>query len=237
LFGRVIDGELKTMTDWDRLEGSDWGHELKGRLQEQYWVDLKSFIEETSRDRAAHPLSSMIFSALHLTPPGQTKVVIVGQDPYPGDGQANGLAFSVDRGQKIPRTLANIYRELHCDVCVSIPSHGDLEAWAHRGVLLLNSTMTVRAGQSARHRKTWAPFTDAVIQIVDRWKPVYILWGQVAQMKALALIDESRRTVIKSPHPSPLSAYKGFFESKPFSRANQALIEANGSGIDWRLPD
>jgi uracil-DNA glycosylase len=224
------------VTDWDPLRGTDWNRPLRRRLDRQYWANLQAFVEG-SRDELVYPPVAMVFAALRLTPLAKTKVVIVGQDPYPGAGQANGLAFAVPPGVEIPRSLANIRRELHCDVCVPIPQHGNLEPWARKGVLLLNSTLTVRAGAAVLHRRMWKPFTDAVVQVAEETDPVFILWGKVAQNKTLALIDASRRTVIKSPHPSPRSAHKGFFGSKPFSRANQALLDATGNGIDWRLTD
>ncbi len=226
-----------TLNEWDPLRGTDWDHLLRLKLEKQYWSELQTFVEECSRDEHVYPPYDKIFAALHITPYAETKVVIVGQDPYPGAGQANGLAFAVPPSVEIPGSLANIHRELLDDVCVPTPDHGSLEPWALRGVLLLNSTLTVRAGVPRLHRRMWEAFTDAVIQVADETDPMFILWGRVAQNKTLRLIDESQRMAIKSPHPSPRSAYKGFFKSKPFSLANKALVETRGKGIDWRLTD
>jgi len=166
-------------------------------------------------------------------------VVILGQDPYHGEGQAHGLCFSVRRGVGVPPSLRNIHRELHEDVCVRIPDHGNLGAWASQGVLLLNTTLTLREGVAASHQKHgWETFTDEVIRAVsEKNSPVvFILWGDHARQKK-ALIDDSLHTVIESSHPSPQSAHKGFFESKPFSRANCAFNAAGRPGIDWRLKE
>jgi uracil-DNA glycosylase len=225
------------VTDWDPLGGTDWNPLLRRALDEQYWAELEMFVEDEYSRRGVYPSRGDIFAALHLTPRLETKVVILGQDPYPGAGMTNGLAFAVPRDVQVPGSLANIYQELHDDVCVPTPDHGNLEPWARRGVLLLNATLTVRAGAARAHRRIWKAFTDAVIQVADRTDPVYILWGKVAQNKTLALIAASQRTVIESPHPSGRSAYRGFFGSKPFSRANLALVDAGRAGIDWSLPE
>ena len=178
-----------------------------------------------------------LFAALHLTTYADTKVMILGQDPYHGPGQAHGLCFSVRRGVRVPPSLANIHRELHADVGVPVPDHGNLEAWAAQGVLLLNATLTVRAGQAGSHQQHgWETFTDQVIRTVDA-KPdhvVFILWGGYARRKK-TLIDASRHTIIESPHPSPLSAHQGFFGTKPFSRANDALIAHGQTPVDWSI--
>jgi len=184
-----------------------------------------------------YPPPDKVFTFMLLTPYAETKVVIVGQDPYHGAGQAHGLAFSVPRGVRIPPSLANIHRELHGVRGVPIPDHGNLEPWALRGVLLLNATLTVRAGSARSHLgKGWEKFTDEVIRVVNRTADpvVFILWGKDAQRKK-KLIDEPRHTIIEAPHPSSRSAYRGFFGSKLFSQANRALLAAGKEEIDWRL--
>ena len=222
------------MVDWVSLCGGEWAEKLKPTLGDHYWTELGAFVEECSSDDQVKPPLDLICAALRHTPPSEVRVVIVGQDPYPTDSHANGLAFAVSGGT-VPQTLKNIFKELNCDVCVPIPDGGDLEPWALRGVLLLNATLTFREGDSARHWRMWKNFTDSVVRIAEESDPVFILWGQVAQKKVLAVIDEKRRMVIKSPHPAQKAARTGFFGSKPFSRTNQALISATGRGIDWTL--
>ena len=178
-----------------------------------------------------------MFAALHLTALSQVKVLILGQDPYHGPGQAHGLCFSVRPGTPPPPSLKNIFTELRDDLGIEAPAHGDLSAWARQGVLLLNATLTVRARQAASHQgKGWERFTDAVIRAVND-KPervVFILWGNAARKKP-ALVDTDRHVVVESAHPSPLSAHRGFFGSRPFSRANEALVAAGREPVDWRL--
>jgi uracil-DNA glycosylase len=216
---------------------TDWNPVLRGEFAKPYWGELQSFV---AGERDAHPVyppADQVFACLHLTPYADTRVLILGQDPYHGPRQAHGLCFSVSRDVAIPPSLANIYAELRDDLGIEPPSHGNLEAWARQGVLLLNTTLTVRGGQAASHQgKGWETFTDEVIKAVDA-KPhrvVFILWGSHARRKK-ALIDTSRHVVIESAHPSPLSARNGFFGSRPFSRANAALEEAGLPPIDWRL--
>ena len=184
-----------------------------------------------------YPPSDQVFAALHLTPFADTRVVILGQDPYHGPGQAHGLCFSVADGVAVPPSLVNIYKELQSDLGIAPPRRGDLSAWARQGVLLLNTTLTVRRGAAASHQgKGWETFTDEVIGAVNR-KPhrvVFILWGSHARRKK-QLVDTSRHTVIESAHPSPLSAHNGFFGSRPFSRTNAALEAADLTPIDWHL--
>jgi uracil-DNA glycosylase len=184
-----------------------------------------------------YPPHEQVFAALHLTPYAGTRVLILGQDPYHGPRQAHGLCFSVQRGVGIPPSLANIHAELRADLGIEPPGHGNLEAWAGQGVLLLNATLTVRAGQAASHQgKGWETFTDQVIRAVDAKceRVVFVLWGSSARKKK-PLIDTTRHTIIESAHPSPLSASNGFFGSRPFSRANAALIEAGIEPVDWTL--
>ncbi len=184
------------------------------------------------------PPEDDVFAALHMTPYSSVKAMILGQDPYHGPGQAHGLCFSVRPGVRPPPSLVNIHQELAADVGCAIPEHGSLQAWARQGVLLLNATLTVRARHAASHQnKGWETFTDQVIRVVSNKpeKVVFIFWGSSARRKK-QLVDTSRHTVIESPHPSPLSAHRGFFGSKPFSRANAALVEAGRESIDWCIP-
>jgi uracil-DNA glycosylase len=237
MLGRAI-----TVANWSPLLGTDWDPLLRREFDKPYWARLKEFVGEERSRYSVYPRHDEVFTALKLTQLAETKAVILGQDPYPGAGQAHGLAFSVRRGVRVPPSLRNIYRELHDDVCVPIPAHGNLEPWARRGVLLLNVTLTVREGVPGSHRgQGWEAFTDEAIRVIDK-KPsrvVFILWGKYAQRKK-ALIDATRHEVICSSHPSPQSAYRGsepFFGSKPFSRANHALIAASRGKIDWRLAE
>ena len=192
----------------------------------------------SERERTVvYPPPDEVFAALHLTPYATTRVLILGQDPYHGPRQAHGLCFSVRRGVPVPPSLVNIHKELRDDLGIEPPGHGNLEAWAGQGVLLLNATLTVRGGQAASHQgKGWETFTDEVIRTVSAkdHPVVFILWGSYARKKK-ALIDTARHTIIESAHPSPLSAANGFFGSKPFSRANAALAAAGLDPIDWRL--
>lgn len=217
---------------------TDWNPVLRAEFDKPYWNELRAFVAG-ERDRGVvYPPEDEVFAALHLTPLARTRVVVLGQDPYHGPRQAHGLCFSVRRGVPIPPSLANIYKELHADLGASIPSHGDLSHWARQGVLLLNATLTVRAGQAASHQgKGWERFTDEVLGVVDGLPHpvVFILWGASARRKK-NLIDP-RHTVIESAHPSPLSAANGFFGSQPFSRTNAALNAAGLDPIDWQLPD
>jgi uracil-DNA glycosylase len=216
---------------------TDWNPVLRPELAKPYWGELQSFVAAERARAPVYPPPDEVFACLHLTPYADTRVLILGQDPYHGRGQAHGLCFSVRRGVTIPPSLVNIYEELRTDVGVEPPDHGNLEAWARQGVLLLNTTLTVRGGQAASHQgKGWETFTDEVIRAVDAKEHpvVFILWGSHARRKK-ALIDTSRHTVIESAHPSPLSARNGFFGSRPFSRTNEALVAAGLDPIDWRL--
>ena len=214
---------------------TDWNPVLRTEFEEPYWLELQSFVEGERRRGPVYPPPSDVFAALHLTPLASTKVVILGQDPYHGPGQAHGLCFSVRPGVAVPPSLRNIFQELHDDIGCPVPSHGSLESWARSGVLLLNTTLTVRAGAAASHQgRGWERFTDRVIQVVDDECDgvVFILWGAASRRKK-QLIDTTRHAVIESAHPSPLSAHNGFFGSQPFSRANEALIGFGRTPIDW----
>ena len=216
---------------------TDWNPVLRAEFAKPYWSDLQAFVAAERARHPVYPAGDDVFACLHLTPYADTRVVILGQDPYHGRGQAHGLCFSVQRDVAIPPSLVNIYAELHDDLGIDPPPHGNLEAWARQGVLLLNTTLTVRGGQAASHQgKGWETFTDEVIRAVDakEQRVVFILWGSHARRKE-AMIDTSRHVVIESAHPSPLSARNGFFGSRPFSRANAALVEAGLEPIDWRI--
>lgn len=207
-------------------------------------ADLRAFLlAQKAQGKRIFPRGSEIFRALDLTPLDKVRVVILGQDPYHGEGQAHGLCFSVQRGVRPPPSLVNIFKEMKTDLGLDPPRHGNLTHWAEQGVLLLNSVLTVEMGQAASHQgRGWEKFTDAVIALVARQERpvVFILWGAYAQKKAAFVKDVGqggRHLVIRSAHPSPLSAHNGFFGSRPFSRAN-AFLEAHGEPpIDWRLPD
>jgi uracil-DNA glycosylase len=218
---------------------TDWNPLLRDQFELPYWDELQQFVARERREHPVYPPADEVFTALHLTPYANVKVMILGQDPYHGPGQAHGLCFSVRRGVRVPPSLVNIHKELHADVGVAIPDHGNLEPWARRGVLLLNTTLTVRGGAAGSHQKHgWETFTDQVIRVVDaKVDPVvFILWGASARRKR-ALIDTTRHTVVESAHPSPLSAHNGFFGSRPFSRTNAALIAAGREPVDWDLND
>ncbi len=225
------------MTDRNPLLGADWQALLRQEFTKPYMVNLDAYVADERSRFAVYPRDEEVFWAFHLTPHADTKVVILGQDPYHGAGQAHGLAFSVPCSVAKPPSLKNIHEELHEDLGVPIPEHGNLEQWARRGVLLLNATLTVRAGAAASHRgRGWEKLTDAVIRAVSGKtdRVVFILWGGDARRRC-EHIDTSRHTTICSAHPSPQSAYQGFFGSKPFSRANDALVSAGREAIDWTL--
>lgn len=217
----------------------DWRKALATEFEKPYFAALSDFVDAERKEYTVFPPEKDVFNALNMTPYENVRVVILGQDPYHDDGQAHGLAFSVRPGVSIPPSLRNIYTELTKDISDFVaPKHGYLASWAEHGVLLLNTCLTVRAHEANSHRgKGWETFTDAVIHaVVVRESPaVFILWGVPAQKKR-ALIDETRHTVLVSPHPSPLSARKGFFGSEPFTRTNFALEERHQPTIDWRLP-
>ena len=213
-----------------------WREVLRNETSQPYFADLSEFVLRERKAVTVFPFEREVFAALQLTPPGAVRVVIVGQDPYHGPGQAHGLSFSVQHGTRIPPSLRNIYAELHSDLDVPLPSHGNLEEWAKQGVLLLNSTLTVREGDAGSHAgHGWETFTDAIISYLGSRQEhiVFVLWGAHAGKKT-SLINQ-HHTVITSVHPSPLSAHRGFFGSRPFSQANRALADHNQPQINWRL--
>jgi len=214
-----------------------WKEALHAEFGKAYFQQLKAFlVQEKADGQVIYPAGSLIFNAFDQTPFGAVKVVILGQDPYHGPGQAHGLSFSVPRGVAVPPSLQNIYQELVADVGIAKPAHGNLESWASQGVLLLNSILTVRAQQAASHQgKGWELFTDAAIRALNEQRGglVFMLWGSYAQKKG-EMIDTARHLVLKSVHPSPLSAYRGFLGCKHFSQANAYLAQHGKTPIDWQ---
>ncbi len=215
-----------------------WLTPLRAEFDAPYMVELRAFLlAEREAGKQIYPKANEWFAALDLTPLDQTRVVILGQDPYHGEGQAHGLCFSVQPGTRAPPSLVNIYKELFADLGLKPATHGNLKSWAEQGVLLLNSVLTVEAGRAASHQgKGWERFTDAIIKLLnDQPRPiVFILWGAYAQRKA-AFVDKTRHLVITSAHPSPLSAHNGFLGSKPFSKANAFLLAHGQKPIDWQI--
>lgn len=216
---------------------NDWLEPLKPEFKKEYYKNLYKKVVEEYNTTLVYPPSDDLFNAFHLTPLSEVKAVILGQDPYHGDGQAHGLCFSVKKGIEIPPSLVNIYQELKDDLGCEIPTHGYLEKWAKQGVLMLNTVLTVRAHQAFSHRGIgWEQFTDAAIRILNEQdRPiVFILWGKPAQEKA-KMLNNPKHCILKAPHPSPLSAYRGFFGSKPFSSTNKFLEENGVKPIDWQI--
>lgn len=214
-----------------------WKEALKSEFIRPYMNELKTFLAEEQQNHTIYPHASYIFNAFNLTPFESVKVVILGQDPYHGAHQAHGLSFSVQEGVPLPPSLRNIFKELVDDIGCSFPRSGDLTRWAEQGVLLLNTLLTVREGEPFSHKERgWERFTDQVIRTLSEQREhiVFILWGAPAGKKA-TLIDETKHCIIRSPHPSPLSSYRGFFGSKPFSRTNGYLSSHKIAPIDWRL--
>ncbi|ASK87300.1 uracil-DNA glycosylase [Sphingorhabdus sp. SMR4y] len=231
------------MDDHIKLNES-WKQPLLHEFSSEYMVALREFLlQEKAAGKQIYPKSEEYFRALDLTPLDRVRVVILGQDPYHGPGQAHGLCFSVQPGVRPPPSLVNIYKELESDLGLSRPAHGFLEHWAKQGVLLLNSVLTVEMANAASHRgRGWEKFTDAIVRLIAA-KPepvVFLLWGSYAQKKAAfveSVEDGGRHLVLKAPHPSPLSAYHGFFGCKHFSRTNRFLEQNGMAPIDWSLPD
>jgi len=218
---------------------SSWKDALKDEFQQPYFAAIKSFIlKEKQEGKKVYPPGPLIFNAFNTTPFEDVKVVIIGQDPYHGPGQAMGLSFSVPPNIVVPPSLENIYKELQTDLNLNIPSHGDLTHWAEQGVFLLNASLTVRARSANSHQKIgWQKFTDAVIRTLSREREglIFMLWGGFAKKKA-ALIDESKHHILTSGHPSPLSANRGYwFGNKHFSKANELLKKQGGKPIDWQI--
>jgi len=218
---------------------NDWLPAVNAEFKKPYYAELYQFVKEEYSKVAVFPPADEIFSALHLTPLSKVKVVIIGQDPYHNVGQAHGLCFSVRPEVDIPPSLVNIYKELQSDLGCKIPNNGYLVKWAEQGVLLLNTVLTVRAHQANSHQgKGWEKFTDAIIRAVNAEdRPIaYLLWGRPAQSK-MSMLDNPKHKVFTAPHPSPLSAHRGFFGCKHFSQAN-AFLEENGlTPIDWQIED
>jgi uracil-DNA glycosylase len=227
-----------SIEDRIKLEAG-WKTALREEFDKPYMRELSEFLrQEKAAGKVIYPPGPLIFNALNSTPLDKVKVVIIGQDPYHGPGQAHGLCFSVQPGVPAPPSLQNIFKELKRDLNIPIPNHGYLQHWADQGVLLLNTSLTVEQGQAGSHAaKGWQPFTDKVIEVVDAQpqKLVFLLWGSHAQSKQ-RLIDPTRHLVLKSAHPSPLSAHRGFLGNGHFSRTNQYLEQNGLAPIDWRLP-
>lgn len=217
--------------------GNDWDEKLSVVENSQGFKRFLSIIDKEYETKTIFPPKNYVFNALKLTPYENVKVVIVGQDPYHGQGEAHGLSFSVQKGIKIPPSLQNIYKELYSDLNIIPKDNGDLTGWAKEGVLLLNAVLTVEKDKAASHRNLgWEPFTDYIIKLINAKKTpvVFILWGNFAKEKK-KLITNSKHLVLTSPHPSPFSAYSGFFGSKPFSKTNEFLKENGIQPIDWSL--
>lgn len=228
----------QTLASMDVAMEPSWKKELATEFNKPYFESLVNHLKtEKQAGKVIYPAGSNIFNAFNTTPFDKVKVLLLGQDPYHGPGQAHGLCFSVQRGVPPPPSLVNIYKELQDDLGLPIPRTGDLTSWAQQGVFMLNASLTVRAGEPMSHAKIgWATFTDAVIKKVsdDKQNVVFILWGRFAQEKA-SLIDASKHCIIKSAHPSPLSAHNGFFKSKPFSKTNEYLVAHGIDPIDWKI--
>ena len=217
--------------------GNDWDEIIGKEFDKPYYQKLRSFLNEEYSHKTIYPEAKNIYNALRLTPYHEVKVVILGQDPYHEKGQAQGLAFSVPKGIQIPPSLVNIYQELHDDLGCTIPNHGQLVYWTRQGVLLLNTSLTVEAHRANSHKgQGWEILTDTIIQkLNEKEEPVvFILWGANARSKK-SFITNPKHLIIESPHPSPLSAYNGFFGSRPFSKTNYFLVQNGMTPIDWQI--
>lgn len=222
------------------IKEKKWHAALENELTQSYMQTLSTFLrQEKKMGKVIYPPSKQIFNAFELTPLDKVKVVIIGQDPYHGPSQAHGLSFSVQKGVAVPPSLVNIYKELEGDLKIKPVKHGELTAWAKQGVLLLNSVLTVEHAKPAAHQnRGWEKFTDKVIALLNEEKRplVFVLWGSYAQQKG-KMIDRNKHLVLQSVHPSPLSSYRGFFGSKPFSQINEYLLKHKQRPIDWKLPE
>lgn len=217
--------------------GNDWDEVLAGEFEKDYYLKLRSFLKSEYSTHTVYPDMYDIFNALKLTPYKNVRAVILGQDPYHGPGQAHGLCFSVKKGIQPPPSLVNIYKEINSDLGLNIPNHGELTAWAKSGVLMLNTVLTVRAGMANSHRNMgWEIFTDRVIGLLNERKEpmVFLLWGTPAKQKA-KLITNPNHLILQTVHPSPLSAYGGFFGCRHFSKCNEFLISKGLEPIDWQI--
>lgn len=218
---------------------NDWLEAIGDEFHKDYYRKLYNFVKDEYNHYVIYPKAEDLFNAFHFTPLSKVKVVIIGQDPYHGENQAHGLCFSVQPEVAIPPSLVNIYKELNDDLGCKIPNNGYLKEWADQGILLLNTVLTVRAHQAASHQgKGWEQFTDAVIQAVNAQdRPVvFILWGRPAQMKK-KMLTNPKHLILEAPHPSPLSSYRGFFGSKPFSKTNEFLVANGEEPINWQISD
>jgi uracil-DNA glycosylase len=227
------------MNEIDPDIDESWKTELKEEFEKPYFGRLRAYLVNEKKKHTIYPPGKYIFNAFNKTPFNDVKVIILGQDPYHGPGQAHGLSFSVPSGIKTPPSLVNIFKEISEDLNLPTPSHGNLESWAAQGVLLLNSTLTVRANLAGSHqRKGWENFTDAIIKRLSdrRENLVFLLWGRFSQNKSV-LIDEKKHLILQAPHPSPLSAYTGFFGCRHFSKTNEFLLKKEKDAIDWTLPN
>lgn len=222
------------MSRWRPLRNTDWEQPLTERLPSGYWEELGTFLRVERSAWSIFPVEEDVFRAFRETPRAETRVVILGQDPYPTTGDADGLAFSIPRGRPLTPTLKNIHAELACDGFGPTPTHGSLGTWPGEGVLLLNAALTVRQEHRRSHRRMWREFTNAVLEIADEGETVFMLWGRDAERAAKGY---GLGRAVKSAHPSPLSARRGFLDSHPFTRTNVLLTELGRTPVNWVLPD